>query len=167
MSPQHRTARVPSAVRNACAPTQVCPDATRAARPLHHLLHQACRVDGLLRLLLHLRPYLSDEFGFSDIEAGYIYAAYGLLCSVFGLFAGPAIDALDLRSALLVGTVPSFAARLGSALTTDRQLVAFFSISALPLGAAFGLPVFALGVRCAATPCARRSVADVTYATYA
>ena len=112
-------------------------------------------------------PYLSDEFGFSDIEAGYIYAAYGLLCSVFGLFAGPAIDALDLRSALLVGTVPSFAARLGSALTTDRQLVAFFSISALPLGAAFGLPVFALGVRCAATPCARRSVADVTYATYA
>ena len=59
----------------------------------------------------------------------------------------PAIDALDLRSALLVGTIPSFAGRLGSALTSDPRLVALYSVSALPLGAAFGLPVFALGVR--------------------
>ena len=92
-------------------------------------------------------PYLSMEFGMSDIDAGILYALYGVLCSVFGLLAGPVIDSLPLRSALLLGTVPSFIARFGSALTIDVDFVAFCSISALPLGAAFGLPVFALGVR--------------------
>jgi len=43
--------------------------------------------------------------------------------------------------------VPSFIARFGSALTLDSRFVSFCSISALPLGAAVGLPVFALGVR--------------------
>ena len=83
----------------------------------------------------------------SDIEAGLLYALYGVLCSVFGLIAGPVIDSLELRQALLLGTVPSFIARFGSALTLDSRFVSFCSISALPLGAAFGLPVFALGVR--------------------
>jgi MFS family permease len=92
-------------------------------------------------------PYLSEVFGYSDIEAGMLYAYYGVLCSVFGLIAGPVIDAIDLRTALLVGTLPSFIARLGSALTSDPNYVALCSVSALPLGAAFGLPVFALGVR--------------------
>eukprot|EP00966_Prymnesium_polylepis_P008165 187925-Prymnesium_polylepis.2 len=80
-------------------------------------------------------------------EAGNLYALYGVLCSVFGLIAGPAIDAMELRSALLLGTIPSFAARLISALTTDNRVVSLCSMSLLPLGAAFGLPVFALGVR--------------------
>lgn len=92
-------------------------------------------------------PYLSIEFGMSDIDAGILYALYGLLCSVFGMMAGPVIDSLDLRSCLLLGTLPSFVARFGSALTGSSDFVAFCSVSALPLGAAFGLPVFALGVR--------------------
>lgn len=92
-------------------------------------------------------PYLSDEFGFTDIEAGFLYGMYGVLCSVFGLFSGPVIDALDLRSALLLGTIPSFIARLGSALTTDSRFMSLCSFSLLPIGASFGLPVFALGVR--------------------
>lgn len=50
--------------------------------------------------------YLSAEFGMSDVEAGILYALYGVLCSVFGLMAGPLIDALDLRTSLLIGTVP-------------------------------------------------------------
>ena len=92
-------------------------------------------------------PYLSEEFGMTDIEAGVLYALYGVLCSVFGLVAGPVIDSLDLRTCLLLGTVPSFIARFGSALTRSSDFVALCSVSALPLGAAFGLPVFALGVR--------------------
>ena len=46
-------------------------------------------------------PFLSDEFGLSDVEAGIVYALYGVLCSVFGLLAGPAIDALSLRCMFL------------------------------------------------------------------
>ena len=72
---------------------------------------------------------------------------YALLCSVFGILAGPLIDGINLRTALLIGTVPSFIGRLGSALTVSRWWVTFYGIIALPLGAAFGLPVFALGVR--------------------
>ncbi len=91
--------------------------------------------------------YLSAEFGMSDVEAGMLYGLYGVLCSVFGLLAGPMIDALDLRTSLLIGTVPSFIARLGSALTFSTSFAWFCSITVLPIGAAFGLPVFALGVR--------------------
>ena len=41
----------------------------------------------------------------------------------------------------------AFIARLGSALTFSPRFAWLCSVSALPLGAAFGLPVFALGVR--------------------
>ena len=59
--------------------------------------------------------FLSEEFDFSDVEAGVLYTLYGLLCSVIGLLAGPLIDAIDLRTALLIGTIPSFLGRFGSA----------------------------------------------------
>ena len=91
--------------------------------------------------------FLSEEFGFSDIEAGVLYTMYGLLCSVIGLLVGPLIDSIDLRTALLLGTVPSFVGRLGSAVTGSRKFVSICSYALLPLGAAFGMPVFALGVR--------------------
>jgi len=81
------------------------------------------------------------------VEAGILYALYGVLCSVFGLVAGPMIDALDLRTALLIGTVPSFIARFGSAVTFSENFAWFCSMTILPIGASFGLPVFALGVR--------------------
>ena len=91
--------------------------------------------------------FLSDEFGFTDVEAGVLYTLYGMLCSVIGLLVGPLIDALDLRTCLLLGTIPSFLGRLVSALTGDRRVVSMCSYALLPLGAAFGMPVFALGVR--------------------
>ena len=84
--------------------------------------------------------FLSDEFGFTDVEAGVLYTLYGLLCSVIGLLVGPLIDALDLRTSLLLGTIPSFLGRLGSALTGDRRVVSMCSYALLPLGAAFGMP---------------------------
>ena len=76
-----------------------------------------------------------------------LYTLYGLLCSVIGLLAGPLIDAIDLRTALLIGTIPSFLGRFGSAVTTSRSFVSMCSYALLPLGAAFSMPVFALGVR--------------------
>ena len=85
--------------------------------------------------------FLSDEFGFSDVEAGVLYTLYGLLCSAIGLLVGPMIDALDLRTSLLLGTIPSFIGRLGSAVTRDRAFVSMCSYALLPLGAAFGMPV--------------------------
>ena len=91
--------------------------------------------------------FLSEEFDFSDVEAGVLYTLYGLLCSVIGLLAGPLIDAIDLRTALLIGTIPSFLGRFGSAVTTSRSFVSMCSYALLPLGAACSMPVFALGVR--------------------
>ncbi len=85
--------------------------------------------------------FLSDEFGFSDVEAGVLYTLYGLLCSAIGLLVGPMIDALDLRTSLLLGTIPSFIGRFGSAVTRDRAFVSMCSYALLPLGAAFGMPV--------------------------
>ena len=92
-------------------------------------------------------PFLSEEFGFSDVEAGMLYSGYGMLCSVFGLMAGPLIDRLSLRNALLLGTVPSFLGRLISSVTLESRTVTLCSVILLPLGATFGLPVFALCVR--------------------
>jgi MFS family permease len=94
-----------------------------------------------------LPPFLTSDFGLTDVEAGYIYALYGLLSSVYGMFAGPIIDAQKLRTSLLCGTLPCFIARFGTAMTEDPNKIWWLSVTALPLGAAFGLPVFALGVR--------------------
>lgn len=91
--------------------------------------------------------YVSDDFGLTDKQAGCLYAGYGLLCSLIGLLAGSYIDVYGVRTSCLIGSGASLLARLLSAFTSSPFIVCVLSLTLFPIGAAFGIPVFALGVR--------------------
>lgn len=91
--------------------------------------------------------YLTEEFGMSDQEAGNMYAIYGLLCSVVGIILGVSIDRLGIRKALILGTLCSLFARILTTVTTSSFWITFACLVPAPVGAAFGVPAMALGVR--------------------
>ena len=54
----------------------------------------------------------------TQVAAGYAFAGYGVLCTVYGLFLGAAVDALGVRRSLIVSYTLSFASRLAISLRT-------------------------------------------------
>jgi len=91
--------------------------------------------------------FLSEELNFTDEEAGDLYSVYGLLCTVVGLQMGYVIDRLGVRRSAMIGTVASFFARFLSLVTYSKWWACLISLTFFPVGAAFGVPVLALGVR--------------------
>jgi len=91
--------------------------------------------------------YLTEELGCSDQEAGNLYAAYGFITTFLGVGAGIVIDKLGVRRSLLIGTIASSIARFGTGITGSKWTAGFISVTFYPLGAAFGVPVLALGIR--------------------
>jgi len=91
--------------------------------------------------------YCTEELGFTDQEAGNLYAAYGFMTTLCGIGAGIVIDKLGVRRCLLIGTITSTIARFGTGWTTSKFWCAFISLTFFPIGGAFGLPVLALGIR--------------------
>lgn len=51
--------------------------------------------------------YLTDEFGFSDIEAGWAYGLFGLLIAIYGFLVGLLVDVLGVRRSLIAGNLVS------------------------------------------------------------
>jgi dipeptide/tripeptide permease len=91
--------------------------------------------------------FLSEDFGFSDIEAGILYGTWGALISVYGLVVGVLVDNLGVAKSLKVGFVISLVARLGIFFTTSRAWLIFHLCVTLPMGNFFGIPVLATGIR--------------------
>ena len=52
-----------------------------------------------------LIKYLTDNYGFSDVAAGWIYGAWTMLISVVIFFVGAFTDSIGIKRALLVGLV--------------------------------------------------------------
>jgi len=91
--------------------------------------------------------FLSEELGFTDEEAGDLYSAYGLLCTVVGLQMGYVIDRLGIRKSACIGSMASMLARSIYLFTTTKWWACLIALTLFPVGAAFGVPVLALGVR--------------------
>ena len=91
--------------------------------------------------------YLTDEFGFSDVEAGVAYGLWGALTSVIGLVMGFVIDSLGVRKSLCLSFTVSTAARLAIALTTSKGVLQVCIYGLLPLAQSMGIPVLLTGVR--------------------
>jgi len=91
--------------------------------------------------------FLSSDFGFSDVEAGTAYGAWGALVTVFGLLTGFVIDSWGVAASLRVGFAVSLAARIMIFLTTSRAVLYANVFVLLPLGNCLGIPVLATGVR--------------------
>ena len=113
---------------------------------------------------LNLVLYLIEQFGYSDIEAGAMYGAWGVSTSLFGIVFGPAIDRLGVRRSLLVGGALLTAGRamLAAAPTRAHVLVSLFMLQ--PLGMALAIPVLSIAIRRTSTNENRSLAFGVFYA---
>jgi len=91
--------------------------------------------------------FLSKDFGFSDIEAGAIYGAWGGLITVYGLFVGFAVDNLGVAASLRLGFAITLVSRFFMFITTSKWVMLLNLGLALPLGNSLGIPVLTTGIR--------------------
>ena len=91
--------------------------------------------------------FLSDDFGFSDIQAGVVYGVWGTLITIYGLIAGWIADNLGVAQSLRIGFLLSLIARICILLTTSRQWLLFHIYLTLPMGNCLGIPMLTVGIR--------------------
>eukprot|EP01038_Epipyxis_sp_PR26KG_P010101 gene10101-13577_t len=96
--------------------------------------------------------YLHKEFGFSDVEAGFLYGLWGLSTTFWGLMTASTNDSLGVRKALMTGFLMStFAAFIIA--TTSSKIIIYFSFLVLqPLGTCLGSPMLTVGIKRYTTP---------------
>ena len=91
--------------------------------------------------------FLSEDFGYSDVEAGAIYGAWGALVTVYGLASGFVVDNLGVAKSLRVGFLISLLARMTILMTTSRTVLLVTMFFTLPLGNCLGIPVLTTSIR--------------------
>ncbi|CEM06978.1 unnamed protein product [Vitrella brassicaformis CCMP3155] len=91
--------------------------------------------------------FLSEEYGFSDREAGWIYGVFGLLSSLVGLCVGSAVDNLGVRASLVLGSTILTVSRVLLCLTYSSHITVAVLLVGLPVGASLGIPLLSHGVR--------------------
>ena len=85
--------------------------------------------------------YLSEEFGYSDVAAGWVYGFFGMLISVYGVLVGFIIDQLGVKLSLVFGSVLLLISRFVIAVTHSNAVLELMLLVVLPVGEAFGVPV--------------------------
>lgn len=98
-------------------------------------------------LSIILTLFLSDDFGYTDMQAGTIYGAWGALITVYGLATGFVVDNLGVATSLRLGFLASLMARILIFWTTSRTIVLWNIGFLLPLGNCLGIPVLTTGIR--------------------
>jgi len=96
---------------------------------------------------LCLTIFLTDEFGVGDEEAGWIYGAYGLATTAFGVICGWFIDYMGVKQSLVVGSLLGTAARLFLAISRSKSLVVWTLYTLLPFSECLGVPILTIGIK--------------------
>lgn len=92
-------------------------------------------------------PYLREEFGYSDVEAGMLYGLWGFLASVMGLVCGPVIDCLGIKKSLVVGSLLGVAGGVVLSMARSRAWAILSITTLLPVSMSLGIPVLTIGVK--------------------
>jgi dipeptide/tripeptide permease len=85
--------------------------------------------------------FLSEDFGFTDIQAGTVYGAWGALITIYGLIVGCLVDNLGVAKSLQIGFLLSLVARICIFATTSRKWLLVHICLTLPMGNCLGIPV--------------------------
>ncbi len=96
---------------------------------------------------LVLKPYLMENFNFTDYEAGVAYGIYGVQISIIGVLMGIVIDKVGIRLSFLYGLFILTLARVHLSLTNNKTHLLWNLYLFLPLGTAFGIPVLFISLR--------------------
>lgn len=98
---------------------------------------------------LSLTVYLTDSraLAFSDLEAGAVYSAWGVVSGVVGMLTGPCIDKLGVRRSLLLGGTLLAAGRILFAAATTRAQVYVSLFFLQSFGMNLAIPVLSIAIR--------------------
>lgn len=96
---------------------------------------------------LILTVYLTSEFGFSDIDAGWAYGLYGVMSTFYGIVCGWFIDYLGVRLSLLLGAVVGAISRLVLAFTVSPHTAMVMLCTLLPFAECLGIPIMTIGIK--------------------
>lgn len=91
--------------------------------------------------------FLSDDFGYSDMEAGTIYGAWGALITVYGVFGGYVQDNMGVAFSLRVGFMVSLLSRISMFITSSKPIILLNLFVLLPFGTSLGIPVLTTCIR--------------------
>ena len=108
--------------------------------------------------------YLSEQFHFSDKEAGFVFGIYGMLISIYGILAGSLIiDRIGVRSSLIAGALLMGASRILLATVNSNHVLLFVLFTFLPLGSSLGTPVLAIAIKRYSSEFTRRLAFSLFY----
>ncbi|CAB9498795.1 Major Facilitator Superfamily [Seminavis robusta] len=91
--------------------------------------------------------FLTHDFGYSDVQAGTIYGAWGALITIYGLATGFLVDNVGVAVSVRWGFVIQLMARIVIFVTTSRTMLLWSVWCFLPLGNCLGIPVLTIGIR--------------------
>lgn len=92
--------------------------------------------------------FLSDEFKYSDEQAGWSYGLFGMCTSVYGfIFGGFLIDNLGVRLSLCLGCSILLVGRLLLAVCSLHIHILLILYTILPIGTCLGIPVMQIAIR--------------------
>lgn len=114
-------------------------------------------------LMYVLSKYLSEELGFSDVEAGWLFAFCNGMQFPFALCLSFVLDSLGVQRMLIIGQCLLVCARLALWLSRTRWLICFVLIVVYPMGTAALFPALVVGVKRFSTPQSRPYAFGIFY----
>jgi POT family proton-dependent oligopeptide transporter len=92
--------------------------------------------------------FLSDEFKYTDEQAGWAYGLFGMCTSLYGfIFGGFLIDNLGVRLSLCLGCSILLTGRLLLVICSTHFYILLILYTILPIGTCLGIPVMQIGIR--------------------
>lgn len=91
--------------------------------------------------------YLHDEFGVSDLEAGFVYGTYAAAITFWGLFTSWINDNLGVRVSLIIGFVLLTFATLLVACVRVKSILYFSLFVLVPFSFGVGMPMLVVGIK--------------------
>lgn len=120
----------------------------------------------MFSLLMILVKYLSGVMGFSDTDAGWIFALLSGMQLVFALGSGVALDVMGTRRSLLIANAVLLLGRVTLAVQTVPWVTVLTLMTLLPLGMSLQFPGLLIAVRRFTTPENRATAFGVWYVIF-
>jgi len=109
--------------------------------------------------------FLSEEYKYTDEQAGWSYGLFGMCTSVYGFtFGGYLIDNLGVRLSLFLGCCILFTGRCLLVLCTKHIHIILILYTVLPIGTCLGIPVMQIAIRRFTTENSRALAYSIFYA---
>lgn len=109
--------------------------------------------------------FLSEEYKYTDEQAGWSYGIFGMCTSVYGfVFGGYLIDNLGVKLSLSLGCCILFIGRCLLVLCTKHLHIILILYTVLPIGTCLGIPVMQIAIRRFTTEKSRALAYSIFYA---